>query len=263
MIKTENFITIQGWMTQLDIKGNELIAYALIYGFSQDGESYFQGTSSYISEWLGVSKVATLDILKRLVEKKYIIKQSETKNNVTYCNYKFNQEVVKKLNTPDKETLPPQVKKVNHPGQETLPPPGKETLPHNITTNNNQNINTKKRTKKADYNGFTVTQSIHDRLVSKYGEKVVKQYYEKIDNYELSSGKHYKDYSATAVSWIDRDIAQGKGPKPLPPPPQDCPACGSRVITSGCNTCTLEKNQWGRVDYEEYREIARIRGHQC
>jgi hypothetical protein len=108
------------------------------------------------------------------------------------------------------------------------------------------------------------TKSIHDKLVQTYGEKVVEGYYESIADYELLKGRSiYKDYSAAARQWIKKDIAQGKGPKPLPPPPQDCPACGSRVITSGCNTCTLEKNQWGKVDYEEFREIARIRGHQC
>lgn len=36
-IKNENFIAIQGFMVkELGLSGNELIAYALIYGFSQD-----------------------------------------------------------------------------------------------------------------------------------------------------------------------------------------------------------------------------------
>ena len=33
-IKNENFIAIQGWMiNELQLKGNDLIVYALIYGF--------------------------------------------------------------------------------------------------------------------------------------------------------------------------------------------------------------------------------------
>lgn len=35
MVKPENYITIQGWMrTELDLKGNELNLYAIIYGFT-------------------------------------------------------------------------------------------------------------------------------------------------------------------------------------------------------------------------------------
>ena len=36
MVKSENYITIQGWMvTELKLKGNELLIYALIFGFTQ------------------------------------------------------------------------------------------------------------------------------------------------------------------------------------------------------------------------------------
>ena len=48
-IKPNNFINIQGWMvTELGLKGNELIIYAIIAGFSQDGESNFHGSLSYL-----------------------------------------------------------------------------------------------------------------------------------------------------------------------------------------------------------------------
>ena len=39
-IKRSNFVIIQGWMiTDLKLKGNQLMIFAAIYGFSQDGES--------------------------------------------------------------------------------------------------------------------------------------------------------------------------------------------------------------------------------
>ena len=35
-MNADNYINIQGWMrTDLDLKGNELLVYAIIYGFSQ------------------------------------------------------------------------------------------------------------------------------------------------------------------------------------------------------------------------------------
>lgn len=51
------YIVIQDWMiSDLQLKGNELLTYSLIYGFSQDGESEFKGSLKYISEFLGISK---------------------------------------------------------------------------------------------------------------------------------------------------------------------------------------------------------------
>lgn len=50
MIKDENFIQISAWMVnKLNLKGNELLIYGLIYGFSKDGNSVFRGSINYIS----------------------------------------------------------------------------------------------------------------------------------------------------------------------------------------------------------------------
>lgn len=87
-MKNNNFITIQGWMVNdLKLSGNELICYALIYGFTQDEESEFRGSLQYISDWLGISKQNVRLIIKRLVEKGLIIKRDEFINNVNFCRY--------------------------------------------------------------------------------------------------------------------------------------------------------------------------------
>lgn len=40
-MKKGSYLTIQDWMvTDLHLKGNELLAYALIYGFSQDEHAF-------------------------------------------------------------------------------------------------------------------------------------------------------------------------------------------------------------------------------
>ena len=55
-VKEENFITIHGWMiTRLGLSGASLIIYAVIYGFSQDGESFFQGSRQYLADWCNCS----------------------------------------------------------------------------------------------------------------------------------------------------------------------------------------------------------------
>lgn len=108
----KNYLTIQGFMrTKLNLKGNELLVYALIYGFSQDGKSWFTGSANYISEWVGITRQNIMAILKRLVEKELIIKQDKVVNGVKLVDYKVNTEMYEK-NTPCNKTL--------HPCNETL-----------------------------------------------------------------------------------------------------------------------------------------------
>lgn len=98
-IKDNNFITIQGWMrTQLNLSGNELIAMALIYGFSQDGESAFIGSMSYIANWIGVSRRTAVRVVESLVKKGYIKKTDVVRNNVKFCNYAVTDSVLEAKN---------------------------------------------------------------------------------------------------------------------------------------------------------------------
>lgn len=81
-VKDNNFIAIQGWMrTQLNLKGNELLIYALIYGFSQDGESRFKGSRKYIADWCGCSMNTVDRTLNSLVSKGLIAKYPHIDDN--------------------------------------------------------------------------------------------------------------------------------------------------------------------------------------
>lgn len=87
-INDNNFIAIQGWMrTKLNLKGYELIVYALIYGFSQDGNSKFSGTRRYIAEWCGCSMRTVDNTLASLLGKQLIIKHEKYVNGVRSCDY--------------------------------------------------------------------------------------------------------------------------------------------------------------------------------
>ena len=112
MIENDNFITIQGFMVNdLKLKGNELIIFALIFGFSQDAESTFHGSLRYIREWTSLSTPAIISILRSLQEKNLIEKIEKTVNGTLLCDYR----AVKKVNT-----------------QLSFLSTTKETLPHNI-----------------------------------------------------------------------------------------------------------------------------------
>lgn len=82
-MKNNQFYVVQGWMlNELGLTGNELVCYATIYGFCQDGESVFRGTATYIAECVGCSRVSATAILKRLTEKGLIIKHEQENTNV-------------------------------------------------------------------------------------------------------------------------------------------------------------------------------------
>lgn len=122
---TNNYITIQGWMcTDLKLSGNELLIYALIYGFSQDGVSEFRGSRSYICKWFNISLPTVDKALNSLVEKNLITKREEIVNNVKYNCYKV-------ILQGSKESLPGVVKNLYR--------GSKDSLPNN--TNNNYNYN--------------------------------------------------------------------------------------------------------------------------
>lgn len=81
-VKDNNFVTIQGWMrTRLNLKGNELLIYALIYGFSQDGQSRFTGSRKYIADWCGCSLDTVDRSLNALVGKGLLAKYPHTDQN--------------------------------------------------------------------------------------------------------------------------------------------------------------------------------------
>lgn len=125
----ENYILITGWMVnELKLKGSELFVYALIYGFSQDGDSKFYGSRRYIADWFNCSLPTIDKALNGLLEKDLIIKDEEIINGVKFNRFKANKETLQ------------DIKKLYRGGKETLLGGGKETLYNNNNINNNKDI---------------------------------------------------------------------------------------------------------------------------
>ena len=89
-IKKESFFTIQAFMVNnLKLKSNELLIYAIIFGFSQIENQYFTGSLNYLAEWTGLSSKTTVKtILNGLLAKGLLEKEDIYKNGVKYCKYK-------------------------------------------------------------------------------------------------------------------------------------------------------------------------------
>ena len=129
-MKNENYITIQGWMVnELKLTGNDLICYALIYGFTQNG-CYWDKSLSYISDWLGISKRSMIDLIKRLSERGLLEKHTYEANGVKTCMYKA---IVKNFTS----------------GEESSSRGGEESSPH-INNNNKEKEEIDKSISKKD-----------------------------------------------------------------------------------------------------------------
>lgn len=108
-IKNENYIMISGWMIkELDLKGSELLVYAIIYGFSQDGINKFEGSRQYLADWCNCTKQGIDRVLKNLLKKKLITKEEKIINNIKFCYYQSTKftGVVNKVGYPSQQSCP-------------------------------------------------------------------------------------------------------------------------------------------------------------
>lgn len=73
MIKDNDYmVTLAPMKRKLKLKGHALDLFAIIYGYSKDGESTCRASLTYLAEWLDTDKHAVSKILKRLVDAGYI-----------------------------------------------------------------------------------------------------------------------------------------------------------------------------------------------
>lgn len=125
-MKYHNYYIIHGWMVSgLGLTGNELLLYAVIYGFSQDGDSNYTGGLTYLQESISASRPTVIKTIKDLVEKGLIEKHSYTVNNVNFNKYSCVMKCIEEFFTGSKDSLPGG---------------SKESLPNIILNNNKKNI---------------------------------------------------------------------------------------------------------------------------
>ena len=95
MINNQNYIVIQGFMiNELGLKGNNLLVYAIIYGFSQTKGQKYTGGLKYLMEWINTnSKQTVINCLNNLIERNLIEKEEKYINNVKFCSYGVVQKI--------------------------------------------------------------------------------------------------------------------------------------------------------------------------
>ena len=95
-LREDNYVHIAGWMYMLGLdKLNELIAFAIVHGFSQDGETKYKGGLSYIAELLMCDKRTAMRVMTTLEEKGLVEKTQKEINGVKFNRYSVPAGVVK------------------------------------------------------------------------------------------------------------------------------------------------------------------------
>ena len=132
-MKENTYITIQSWMrTELNLSGTELLVYAVVYGFSQDGQSHYTGSRQYIADWCGCTVRSVQTILNDLTDRGLLTKYESTINNVRHCEYVANFTSSEKIS----------------------PPPSEKTSLNNIDTDTIENFTPTSRSKMSETEEF-------------------------------------------------------------------------------------------------------------
>ena len=95
-----SYFAVEAWMrTKLNLKGNHLLIFALIYGFTvNSAEQKFYGSQEYIQEWFGITPTTVIKILRELTKAELLMKTSGTKLGfVSKYVYTANLEKIEEL----------------------------------------------------------------------------------------------------------------------------------------------------------------------
>ena len=94
-MKKFDYIVIQAPMiSELGLKGNSLLLFAMIHGFSKDGKNRFRASLEEMAEWLITSKGAVSSTLRALEKAGYITKHDVKDGNKEKPEYSTNYEML-------------------------------------------------------------------------------------------------------------------------------------------------------------------------
>ena len=118
MKNDDQFIIVHKWMvTDLGLTGNRAMIYAIIYGYSKDGD-WFQGSASYLREMTGLSKKWIMKILQSLCDDGFLRRRERPYKGMKYVDY---QTIPREVCSPGKKV---------HRGREVCSPdPGNKVPP--------------------------------------------------------------------------------------------------------------------------------------
>lgn len=204
----DNYITIPGFaITELKLSGNELVCYSLIYGFSQDGESDFFGSLSYLSSALNITKANAKAVVDRLIDKGLVEKIVVDVQGVKFCRYKANRGGGIETVTPLSNQQGGGIETItnNNNNKETLLFTSKEVTNREKKRGTTENLCLFANSRYADKEAF-----VKEFPQDKFPGIDINYYYYAVADWSASGGKKKRDWIATARNFMRADKEQGR-----------------------------------------------------
>lgn len=200
-MKDGQYYSIQGWMgKRLGLRANDLICFAIIYGFSMDGESQFKGNLIYLSKCMFATEPTALLCLKHLLDCNLILKQEDVKNGKKRCYYSTN--II--YNEGDFEVVDTTKEPLVMTTKESLVMTTKESLPKEYNNKDNKEENKEKKYNKKSSRFVKPTVELVEAYCKEKKYDLDAQYF--IDYYDARGwmlGKnHIKDWKACIRTWM-------------------------------------------------------------
>lgn len=188
----DTYVVIQSFMVnELGLKSNELIIYATIYGFTQDGGHWFYGTRGYLAEWCGATRDTVDRCLKSLIDKGYVERQEVEERGRVYVQYRATRNTAGS-------------RKIRYPPEKTGTP-----------TRKNRHINNKEDNKQ-DILLFTPPspEEVAEHVAQKGYHFDARHFWEYYDSsgWKMQSGKPVKNWRQCCVTW-ERNCKGTEGAK--------------------------------------------------
>lgn len=199
--------TIHDFMTeQLQLTGTELLLYALVYNFSQDGNGCFYGSNDYAAKKIGCRRECVNRNANSLVEKGLLSRSHGSHNGKPTIDY---VAIV-----PDC-AIQSQCAKIAQQVCENRTATCEQIAHNNKGDNLNDNQNhihtTRAQEKKLQIAEFvSMTEAEYQKLLDEYGQEDADALVSILDNYKGSSGKRYKSDYRAIKSWCVERLEEQK-----------------------------------------------------
>ena len=94
-MKKNDYILIQAQMiSDLHLKGNELLVFALIHGYTKGGSNTCRASLNYIANWIQTGKSAVIKAINNLEEAGYVNRHEYLEGRVKCVEYTTNYEAL-------------------------------------------------------------------------------------------------------------------------------------------------------------------------
>lgn len=133
-MKDTDFIIKQGWMvSKLHLTGLDLELYALVYGYTKDGASWYETNIENIMEWLGAAERTVQYHLKTLVDAGYVLRRQTSLGRSARLLLQTNPEILENIEKGAEITPLKRVQKTAKKGAESAPISAEKGAKNDIT----------------------------------------------------------------------------------------------------------------------------------